>query len=66
MGKGDKTIYMGKEKERLEVLLDAIGLSLSRQGKAEGLVKSGGAINHSAVISFLIEKKAQELKGQVE
>lgn len=61
----NKTIYL-KDRKRLEGLLDAIGQSLSRQGKATGLVKSGGAINHSAVISFLIEKEAQELKGQME
>lgn len=56
----NKTIYL-KDRKRLEGLLDAIGQSLTWQGKASGLVKSGGAINHSAVISFLIEQSAKEL-----
>lgn len=51
-------------KERQENLSNLIGQSLSRQGKATGLVKSGGAINHSAVISFLIEKSAKELTAK--
>lgn len=55
---------MMNSKERQENLINLIGQSLTRQGKASVMVK--GKVSHSAVIAHLIEKSAKELKGQAE